>query len=367
MPGMSGIETLAMIRTQARFRDLPVIMVSAISEEDGVGECLQGGASDYIVKPVDAPVAAARIRSHVERRRAVESLRSLNADFRRQVAERTADLERINDTLRGEIVRRRELEVELREAMQRAESANRAKSDFLTAMSHELRTPLNSIIGFSDLIKLQAASPDSGDRIGEYAAYINDGGNHLLGIVNDILDLSKIDVGRTELNETHVRIDDLIDRSIRMVSVLADRRVTVRVDPALDGLELFCDEVLLRRALVNLLGNAAKFSEPDSEIVVEAVSGDGGDVAISVADEGCGIAEADVPKVLEPFGQVNSDMARRHVGTGLGVPLTKSLAELHGGGFRIESRPGEGTTVTITLPAARLAARDGRIARLAAS
>ncbi|WP_416896229.1 MAG: response regulator [Minwuia sp.] len=354
MPGMNGTETLRLIRSHPEHAELPVLMVTADVTPETVRTCLENGANDYLTKPVDVPVTVARIRSQVERSRAVRELKDRNRSIRRQVEERTQELESINDELRSEIRRRRELETELRESRRRAEAANRAKSEFLATMSHELRTPLNSIIGFSDLIQLQAGTLEKGERLAEYASYINDGGSHLLGIVNDILDLSKIDAGRTELNESHIAVADLIERSVRMVNTsTTHHEVAVHVDPALDEADVFCDEILMRRALVNLIGNAVKFSEPRERIDVRAVPSEG-DLRISVTDRGIGIAEEDIPKVLEPFGQAGSELSRSHVGTGLGVPLTKSLVELHDGRFEIESEPGVGTTVTLILPGERL-------------
>ncbi|WP_417518917.1 response regulator [Minwuia sp.] len=358
MPGMSGTDALRLLRSSAEHANLPIIMVTSYDAPEGVSQALDWGASDYITKPVNIHVTVARIRSQIERKRAIDQLRATNASFREQVKQRTRDLERINDELRGEIRRRRDLETELREATRKAESANRAKSDFLATMSHELRTPLNSIIGFSDLIRLQLSKLPDGERLEEYASYINDGGNHLLGIVNDILDLSKIDAGRTVLNESHVAIEDMAERSVRMVDGLLDgHTIDVVVSASLADVEMFCDEILMRRAMVNLISNAVKFSDGGTTIRVSADMSNDGDLVLSVADQGVGIAAEDIPKVMEPFGQASSELSRSHVGTGLGVPLTKSLIELHDGRFELTSEPGVGTTVKLYLPGSRLTAR----------
>lgn len=358
MPVMSGRETLRHIRARHDANDLPVIMVTAFDDPKEVSMAIEAGANDYLTKPVDMTATVARVKAQAGRKRAISELKAAKTRTEEQVEARTRDLEAINDEMRKEISRRRELETELREAKRRAETANRAKSDFLATMSHELRTPLNSIIGFSELIRIQLGKLPGGDRLDEYAAYINESGNHLLEIVNDILDLSKIDAGRTELNESHIGVSDLLDRSMRMTSGASNGHVIrIEVDASLEKAELFCDEVLMRRALVNLLSNAVKFSEPGSHIDLSAMRTTAGDLSITVADQGIGIEAADIPKVLEPFGQANSELSRSHVGTGLGVPLTKSLIELHDGVFDLQSEVGVGTTVTLTLPAVRMATR----------
>lgn len=359
MPGMSGKEALVHIRSRFAPDDLPVVMVTAFDDPREISGAIAAGANDYVTKPVDMPVMIARIRAHIERKRAMDELRRSREEIAEQVQARTADLETINNEMRKEIARRRELESQLREEKRRAETANRAKSDFLATMSHELRTPLNSIIGFSDLIRIQLKMIEGGERLDEYAAYINDGGNHLLGIVNDILDLSKIDAGRTVLNESHVEVRDLLDRSVRMTDAASgEHNVEIHLAQELTDVDLFCDEVLMRRALVNMVGNAVKFSEVGTRIDVTAEMTETGKLCLIVQDQGIGIDPKDIAKVMEPFGQANSELSRSHVGTGLGVPLTKSLIELHGGDFLLSSVKGVGTEIRMTLPSERLRDRS---------
>jgi signal transduction histidine kinase len=359
MPGMSGKEALPHIRARHDANELPVIMVTAFDDPREISSAIANGANDYVTKPVDIPVMIARIRAHIDRKRAIDDLKTSKDRVSEQVAARTADLETINNEMSKEIAHRRELEAELREAKRRAEAANRAKSDFLATMSHELRTPLNSIIGFSDLIKIQLKMVEGGERLDEYATYINDGGNHLLGIVSDILDLSKIDAGRTVLNESHVEISDLLDRSVRMTDAASSKHeVNIHLGRGLQAMDMFCDEILIRRALVNMVGNAVKFSDPGSRIDVTGDLDHENRLIIGIQDEGIGIAGEDIAKVMEPFGQANSELSRSHVGTGLGVPLTKSLIELHGGEFELTSEPGVGTTIRLILPNERLRDRS---------
>ncbi|WP_281016273.1 MULTISPECIES: response regulator [unclassified Minwuia] len=357
MPGMSGLEVLRLIRANRSPAILPVIMVTAIHEKDGIAEAIKLGANDYITKPVDLDITLARMQTQIDRRRAELSLHAANESLKRRVEERTRDLEKMNFDLRNEIKQRQSLEEGLRQEKKRAEAANRAKSEFLATMSHELRTPLNSIIGFSDLIRQQLESDATADtaKFGEYACYINESGQHLLRIVNDILDLTKVDAGKTILNESHTSVADLVDRSIRLVESLAQKH-GIRIDfgGELENVELFCDEILMRRALLNMISNAVKFSNTGGHVEIRAEIDTNGDLHLIVADTGIGIKPEDIPRVMEAFGQADATHSRKHEGTGLGVPLTKSLVELHGGRFEMDSEPGVGTTVSLVLPGKRL-------------
>jgi signal transduction histidine kinase len=235
-------------------------------------------------------------------------------------------------------------------ARQDAVDMARARKDILTATSHELRTPLNAIMGFSEMLSKQVLGPLQNERYLEYAQIIHSSGAHVLSLVNDLLDLSKLDAGKLELRVERVQILKVIIDCVRFVETQATRaQVGISVH-IYDGVNLLLGDVKrLQQMLLNLLSNALKFTPEGGEITID-VFRRGADIAISVSDTGIGIKTEDIPKVLEPFGQIESALGRMHQGTGLGLPLTKELAELHGGSLVMESNIDVGTTVTITLP-----------------
>ncbi|SRR5579875_117216 len=249
---------------------------------------------------------------------------------------------------------REKLVARLFEANRRAESALRAKSEFLANMSHELRTPLNAVIGFSEIISGEVLGPIGNEKYLEYARDLNASGRHLLDLINDILDLTKIAADRLELAEEVVDVAQLIQSSIRMVARRAatqNIQLAQAIEPGVHSVR--GDERRLRQIVLNLLTNAVKFTPAGGSVSVRAAI-EHRQLVIEVRDTGVGIAESDLPIVLEPFGQVDNAFNRSGGGTGLGLPLTKKLVELHGGAFAIESVPNQGTVVRVTLPADRV-------------
>jgi signal transduction histidine kinase len=250
-----------------------------------------------------------------------------------------------------ELLKQQYAQVEV--AKHKAEEASRLKTEFLANVSHELRTPLNSIIGFSEMIAGEQHGPIGHQKYQSYIGDIHTSGMHLLGVVNDILDLSKLEVGEFELQVENVDVVETVETALRIVGERA-RRAGIKVDasiaPALPPMR--GDARRVRQILLNLLSNSIKFTENGGAVWVSAGSAGDGGIELSVADTGIGIAAEDLERAMAPFGQVDGKLNRKYEGTGLGLPLAKSLTELHGGSFRLESAVGRGTTVTLRFPAA---------------
>jgi|GEM_PF-2205527 len=269
--------------------------------------------------------------------------------------------------MRSEALREAQQEAEQRserEARLRREAAaaNKAKSNFLALMSHELRTPLNAIIGFSDLMTSGVVSLDA-EKAQGYARDINESGRYLLELINDILDLSKIEAGEYELHESEVALDEVVQGCLRLIDMKARTKgVALRFAPT--GVRLWGDRRALKQVVINLLSNAVCHTETGGlvEVAVAGPAPDAADAAgdaradglrLSVQDDGCGMDESEIERALQPFGQAHSGLSREGEGTGLGLTVVKSLVELHGGRLSLESAPGVGTTATVCLPAAR--------------
>ena len=264
----------------------------------------------------------------------------------------TGAIEVLNVTT--EVSAHRRAEEVLREAKDQAEAANRNKTEFLANLSHELRTPLNHIMGFAQVMAEESFGPHEDPRYRDYATNIHESGKHLLAILNDILDVSRLETGVWQLVERPVDLNRVISSVVRIVS---DK--TKQAGQLLDATlanelpDVVADERMVRQMLLNLLSNASKFTHEGGQITISTRRDESGEIFLTVADTGVGIAQADHEKILSPFGQVENALSRKHAGTGLGLSLVKSMIEMHGGRVEIKSEVGEGAAISLVFPASR--------------
>jgi signal transduction histidine kinase len=257
----------------------------------------------------------------------------------------------------SDITESKDREETLRAAKELAEQGSRSKSEFLANMSHELRTPLNAIIGFSEIMQSQTLGPVGNPRYLEYLGDIMESSHHLLGVINDILDVAKAETGRLELIEESVDIASELRLTDRLFAEqVAEAGVALVIDVPDVLPRLLADRRKIRQILLNLISNAIKFTPPGGEVTVSAALEREGGMTLVIADTGIGIARDDIARALTPFGQVESSLARRYEGAGLGLPLTRALAQRHGGTMVLESEPGKGTRVYVRLPRERVIA-----------
>ncbi|MBT3307673.1 MAG: hypothetical protein HN377_14490 [Alphaproteobacteria bacterium] len=269
-----------------------------------------------------------------------------------EIKEDRAALDEANHKLE-EIIDNRTLELRLSKDV--AEAANRSKTEFLAHMSHELRTPLNAIIGFSDVIKDQTFGPLGHDNYVEYAGHIGQAGSHLSNIIADLLDVSQVEMGELEIGDDVIDLPEALGECETMVREHADQaKITLTTDVQNNIPNLRADCRRVKQIVLNLLSNAIKFTPEGGAVRVHGTVGDNNGIVLRITDTGLGIPEGDIQKILKPFGQVKEAYTNTsQEGVGLGLPLVLSLAELHGGIFLIESRPGKGTIMTVTFPPER--------------
>lgn len=262
------------------------------------------------------------------------------------------------------ITKLHETNLELAAAAEAAQAENMEKSKFLANVSHELRTPLNAIIGFSDIIKTEVVAKLENKKYQDYIQDIHTSGVHLLSLINDILDYSKAEAGKLELEVSEVNATKLAQNCMRLVTSRAEEASVNLVDAMpKEAFVMLTDSKKLKQVFLNLLSNAVKFTESGGEVRVSGWRNAADDsFSFEVRDTGIGIAQKDISRAMSPFGQVDNDLSRKYEGTGLGLPLTKKFVELMGGKFNIESEVGVGTTITFSLPR-KLEEREGIIVK----
>jgi two-component system, cell cycle sensor histidine kinase PleC len=254
-------------------------------------------------------------------------------------------------SLLGDAVLRHRARIAEHSARIEAELASKIKSEFIANMSHELRTPLNTVIGFSKLLSEHERRPLPNNEIVEYASLIHDAAGHLLSVINDILDISKIQSGKYTLDSREIRLDEILQAILSSFRLMAgEASVTLVPSMAYDLPAVRGDSVKLRQIFTNLISNAIKFTPAGGSVTVEALRSNTGGVAILVRDTGVGMTAEEIQVAITPFGQVDGSRTRWREGTGLGLPIAKALVELHGGIIEVRSTKGAGTTVSVFLP-----------------
>jgi two-component system sensor histidine kinase/response regulator len=383
MPGIDGFEVCRRVKANLLRGSVPVILLTALGDPIDIIRGLECGADNFLTKPYDAPYLLSRIETLMENRRlrsrgslslgaeisfrgrrfvinaereqildllvsTFEDAVTKNGELQERERELAAAQERLEERNQALLVRSRELA----EKNAELERATRAKSDFLASMSHELRTPLNAIIGFSELLGDGVGGPMSPRQL-EFIDHVVEGGQHLLSLINDILDLSKIEAGRLEIQPEPSELAPLVKAAQEIIQPLATKkriRLTAELQPGLPPVEV--DPIRLKQVLYNLLSNALKFTPEEGQVALD-VRRAGSEVLISVKDTGVGIKAEDLPRLFRPFEQLEAGL-RKTEGTGLGLALTRRLVEAHGGKIEVESEPGKGSRFFFTLPLASI-------------
>ncbi|HEX3942913.1 MAG TPA: ATP-binding protein [Rhizomicrobium sp.] len=322
MPGMNGFELCHSLRQRPETAYIPIIVVTGLDDAPSIARAFEVGATDFINKSSKWFILTYRVQYVLRTSRIAQELR--------------------------------ENQERLLLAKEIAESANRAKSEFLANMSHELRTPLNAIIGFSGAMDQQMFGPLS-DNYREYSKIIHDSGAHLLVIINSILDLARADANTLTLSEGETDIGDIVEFSSKIVQEMALRaQIDLTFHVERDLPPMLVDATKIQQILINLLSNAVKFTPSHGRVSLNVSRDRSGALVFCIADTGIGIPEDKLETALAPFGQIEGHFNRKYEGVGLGLPLSKRLAELHGGSLEIRSQCDRGTSVTVTLPKERL-------------
>ncbi|MCI0697060.1 response regulator [candidate division KSB1 bacterium] len=359
MPDMDGFETATLIRQHPRLEQTPIIFITAFSMSEL--DRLKGyelGAVDYVFAPIVPEILRAKASVFVELYRKRQELQSLNQTLTQtnaaliaEVAERRraeAALEEEHASLARRVEERTK---ELRTANEKLARAARLKDEFLANMSHELRTPLNAILGISEALQEQVYGLLNENQL-QALGDVEESGRHLLALINDILDLSKIEMGKLKLEMVPVGVAWVCEASLHFINQIAQQKrlkVVTTIDSAVTTIQ--ADERQLKQILVNLLSNAVKFTPEGGKIGLEVVgNAEQETVYFTVWDNGIGIVRKNLERLFQPFVQLDSSLSRQYSGTGLGLALVHRLVELHGGGISVESEPGEGSRFIVSLP-----------------
>ena len=326
MPRMDGYDLCRELRTWPEWAFVPILMATGLDDGASVSKAYEAGATDFIPKPLQWVILKQRIRYMLRSARAFDELR--------------------------------QNQHHLVQAKEAAETANRAKTEFLSIMSHELRTPLNAVIGLSTMMLEQAFGALSGQYL-QYAKAICGSGQHLLTMINDILDLARAEAGELALIGGDLEVPDLVQSAEAVIRPLAEKAgvdFTADVEAGLPTVH--GDAVHLERVLTHLLGNAVKFTRKGGSARLNVAREADGGLGFRIEDTGVGIPEDRLRAALAPFGQADSRTARNFEGAGLGLPLSRRLVELHGGTLELTSQPGRGTVVSVRFPASLFAANE---------
>ncbi|MGB8274997.1 MAG: ATP-binding protein [Alphaproteobacteria bacterium] len=341
MPECDGFEVMRQLRADNPESPPNVLVITGETEREIRRRALREGASDFLVRPFDDVEMLSRVRNLVAMQQLRHRLEEHNRGLEDTVAKRTKRLEDAMSVLQH-------AETKLLRALAESEKTSRAKSDFLASISHEIRTPLNAIIGYSQLLLDEIVNSEHR----QYTKLIFDAGTYLLNLINDILDYSKADADKLDIEITDVNLPKTIRSCVGLVKQRADDAgVTLKMDIAPNFPVLKTDEKRLKQVILNLVTNAIKFTPPGGNVTVKAwADPKEGAFILIVSDTGIGIAPEKLELVMKPYGQVKSKQSEKHQGTGLGLPLTKRIVDRLGGRLEIHSQVGVGTAVRLVFP-----------------